>query len=147
MQLITKNFGTIAFEESKKITFKEGIPGFKELTQYILIEDEDSESPFAYLQSIQDGNISFVVTNPYNFMKGYELHIKDSIVEALGGGTPTDFKVLSILTVPACFEDTTINLMAPLIIQQDTRLGMQVMLDNTHYTTRHKLIDLLQERG
>lgn len=147
MKLITKNFGEITFDETKKITFPEGIPGFKNLTEYILIEDEDKQSPFAYLQSIQDGDISFVVTSPYNFKEDYIIQIKDNIAEELGGRNTNDFMVFSIVTVPNSFEEATINLVAPIIIQQNTRLGVQIILEDRQYSTRHKLIDLLQERG
>ncbi|MHC1749813.1 MAG: flagellar assembly protein FliW [Cellulosilyticaceae bacterium] len=147
MKLTTKNFGTLDFDETKKIIFQEGIPGLKHLTEYILIEDEDTESPFAYLQSIQDGDISFVVASPYGFKANYTIHIKDNIIEQLGGGKEEDIKVLCIITVPNSFEAATINLVAPLIINQDTRCGMQVILEDRQYTTRHKLVDLLQERS
>ena len=99
------------------------------------------------MQSIQDGDISFVVASPYGFKANYTIHIKDNIIEQLGGGKEEDIKVLCIITVPNSFEAATINLVAPLIINQDTRCGMQVILEDRQYTTRHKLVDLLQERS
>ena len=148
MKLQTKNFGIIEFDEAKKITFEKGIPGFRELHDYIIIEDEEEESVFAYLQSVEDGAVSFIVTNPHYFDEKYTADIKDEYVKQLGGGiSGEDFSLFAIVTVTNTFETATLNLVAPLVIHNETRKGMQVILENTHYTTRHKLIDLVEQRG
>lgn len=146
MLIHTKNFGDIDIDPSTKIIFKEGIPGFESLKEYILIEDEDENSPFAYLQSIEDANICFVIANPYAFMPEYAPDVKEQHIEMLGGGTAEDFSVFSIVTIPTGFHDATLNLVGPLVIQNETRLGKQVILENTSYTTRHLITELLVER-
>ncbi len=145
MKIETKNFGEVEFEESRVINFSDGIPGFRELHKYILMED--AESPFAYLQSVEDGNISFVVINPYVLTKEYTINIKDQYVEELGGGDADKFSVFVITTVSSNLENATVNLLAPVIIQNETMQGMQVILENTKYTTKHKITDLLNEGG
>lgn len=143
MKIETKNFGEIEFAEDGVINFSEGIPGFRELKRYIMINDE--ESPFAYLQSIEDGNVSFIIINPYELKKDYTIEIKDQYVAALGGGSAEQFSVFVITTLVSNLEAATVNLLAPIIIQNETRQGMQVILENTKYTTRHKIVDLLAE--
>lgn len=145
MRVNTRNFGEIEFDEAKQINFSEGIPGFRELTKYIIIEEDDS--PFMYLQSTEDGDIRFVMMNPYEIKKDYEIDIKEQYIEMLGGGDASKFVVYVIATVPEDFKGATINLIAPIIIQKETRLGMQVILEGTNYNTRHKIMDLLQEGG
>ena len=138
MKIETKNFGEIEFAEDGVINFSEGIPGFRELKRYIMINDE--ESPFAYLQSI-------IIINPYELKKDYTIEIKDQYVAALGGGSAEQFSVFVITTLVSNLEAATVNLLAPIIIQNETRQGMQVILENTKYTTRHKIVDLLAEGG
>nr|WP_302599107.1 flagellar assembly protein FliW [uncultured Cellulosilyticum sp.] len=145
MKIETKNFGEIEFAEDGVINFSEGIPGFRELKRYIMINDE--ESPFAYLQSIEDGNVSFIIINPYELKKDYTIEIKDQYVAALGSGSAEQFSVFVITTLVSNLEAATVNLLAPIIIQNETRQGMQVILENTKYTTRHKIVDLLAEGG
>ena len=147
MKLNTKNFGTIEFDETKKIVFEKGIPGFRELHAYIIIEDEDEESVFAYLQSIEDGTVSFIITNPHYFDETYTIEIKNEYVKQLGDGTSEDFSLFAIVTVTNTFETATLNLVAPLVIHNEAKKGMQVILENTKYTTRHKLVDLIERRG
>ncbi len=146
MLISSKNFGEVEIDPSKKIVFKEGIPGFEMLKEYILIEDTEESSPFAYLQSIEDSNICFVIADPYVFMPNYAPDIKDQFIEMLGGGTAEDFSVFSIVTIPTGFNDATLNLVGPLVIHNETRLGRQVILENTSYTTKHLITELLLER-
>lgn len=145
MKIETRNFGEIEFAESSVINFSEGIPGFRELTKYIMINDE--ESPFVYLQSIEDGNVSFIMINPYELKKDYTIEIKDQYVAALGGGSAAQFSIFVIMTLVSSIEAATVNLLAPIIIQNETKLGIQVILENTKYTTKHKIADLLGEGG
>lgn len=147
MKLNTKNFGSIEFDETKKIVFEKGIPGFRDLHNYIFIEDQEEDSVFAYLQSVEDGAVSFIVTNPYYFNEKYAPDIKDKYVKQLGNGTSRDFSLFAIVTVTDTFETATINLVAPLVIHNETKKGMQVILENTHYITRHKLTHLIEQRG
>lgn len=148
MELLTRNFGTITIEEEKVITFKEGIPGFEELTRYMLIEDtEDTESPFIYLQSIENGQICFILIDPGFLIKDYSIEMKEGYLLALGEGEAEDFNMFVIVTAKNNFEESTVNLLAPIIIQHETRKGMQIILENTSYKTRHKIIDLIKERS
>ncbi|PHV69832.1 flagellar assembly protein FliW [Sporanaerobium hydrogeniformans] len=146
MLLKTKSFGDIEIGEEKFITFKEGIPGFEELKQFIIIEEEE-ESPFCYLQSIEDEAICFILTNPYLFKPDYEPAIAKHYFQQLGGGDLKNFSVFAMVSVKGEIETATLNLMAPLVIQQETRFGMQVILDGQDYTTKHAVLDLLAERG
>ena len=145
MKLKTRNFGEIEFDETRKIIFEKGIPGFRQLKEYIIIEDKNEDSVFSYLQSIQDGNISFIITNPYYFDKNYALDIKEEYLKQLGE-IDKGYSIFSIVTVVDQFETATLNLVAPLVIHNESKKGMQIILEGTAYTTRHKLIDLLERK-
>lgn len=148
MELLTRNFGTINVEDKKVVTFIEGIPGFEELTKYMLIEDtEDAESPFVYLQSVEDGQVCFILIDPSIVDENYSIEIRDKYMIALGGGEPEDFSMFVIVTAKNNFEESTVNLLAPIIIQHETRKAMQIILENTSYKTKHRIIDLISERS
>lgn len=146
MLLKTKSFGEMEINEDKFINFKEGIPGFEEVKQFILIEEE-KESPFCYLQSIGEQDICFILTNPYLFKPDYEPVIPKHYFEQLGGGEMEEFGVFVLVTAKGAIDTATLNLMAPLLIQQETKYGMQVILEGQNYTTKHGILDLLAERG
>ena len=145
MKIVTKNFGEIEVNENQMIHFQEGIPGFRDLKEYVLIED--TESAFYYLQSIQEGNISFIMINPYLLKKDYTINIKEQYIETLGGGEVKEFSIYVIATILDTVEKATVNLVAPVLIQNEKRQGMQIILENTRYTTKHRIIDLMNEGG
>ena len=144
MKMNTKYFGEIEFEDNKIILFKEGIPGFRELTKYIIIEDP--EETFVYLQSVENGDISFMTMNPYMLKSDYIIDIKQSYIDSLGGGDTESFLVTVIANIKDDFKEATVNLVAPIIIQSETQLGMQIILEETKYTTKHKIKELLLEK-
>lgn len=143
MKIVSRNFGAIEFNENKIIDFPEGIPGFKELKKYIIIEDP--ESTFCYLQSIENEGICFIIIDPFLLCKDYTIDIKDQYIEALGGGNEEKVGVYVIATIVGPLEEATVNLVAPIIIQNETKKGMQVILENTKYETKHKIMELLQK--
>ena len=143
MKIISRNFGEIEFDEDKIIDFPEGITGFKELKKYIIIEDP--ESTFCYLQSVENESICFIIINPFLLCKDYTIDIKDQDIKALGGGNEEKVGVYVTATVVGPLEEATVNLVAPIIIQNETKKGMQVILENTQYGTKHKIMELLQK--
>lgn len=147
MLLKTTQFGEIEIDKTKKILFKEGIPGFEMLKEYILLEDEDIQSPFKYLQSTDQGDVCFVLFNPYTLKTDYKPTIKEKYFAKLGGGKDEDFFVLVMVTIGKTLVETTVNLMAPLLIHQETRLGLQVITEDDTYTTKHPILDFKQERS
>ncbi len=147
MIINTRLFGTVDVVEDKIITFKEGLPGFEDLKKYILVEDIGADSSFKHLQSIEDGDICFVIADPYQFCKDYAPIISEDYFEKLGGGADEDFVLYVTVCLKNPIEETTLNLAGPFVIHTDNRLGIQVITEEKMYTTKHKLVDLVQERS
>ncbi|MBE6024129.1 MAG: flagellar assembly protein FliW [Cellulosilyticum sp.] len=143
MKMNTRNFGEIEINKDKIITFKEGIPGFEELHQFIFM---DSQNPtFHYLQSIENGDICFVIVNPYELKQDYAPIINEEYFEKLGGGSDKQFALYSIVCLKNPIEESTVNLAGPLVIHIENKLGIQVVTEEKMYSTRHKLVDLKRE--
>lgn len=144
MKLQTR-FGEMEADPNKIIQFKEGIPGFETLRKFILIED--AESKFCYLQSVEEEAIAFTMISPEWVKSDYAPCIGESYFEKLGGGKTEDFALYNIVTVRSPIEETTVNLQAPLLIHTTRRVGVQAIAEGKNYQVRHKLIELIQERG
>ena len=56
MKINTRVFGEIEIDESKTIHFPAGIIGFPDMTDFVLIHDEEegNEAPIKWLQSLQE---------------------------------------------------------------------------------------------
>lgn len=128
--------------QTKTILFKEGLPGFEHLKEFILLEEE---VPFCCLQALEDKGIAFVMIDPFLLNKKYTPHIQEHYFENLGGGENKDFAIYVIVTVAQEIVNTTINLQGPLLIHIEKRLGVQVIVEDKHYTTKHNLLEFAKE--
>lgn len=131
MQITTKHLGTIEYSENDILTFTHGIPGFDDEKAFILIPAEDIEFPFSYLQSIQSEDLAFIVTDPFLFVENYDFELSKVDAEALSVTQEDELEnisVFSIVRIPDDVDQTTINIMAPIVINHMTKIGRQVFL-------------------
>lgn len=141
MVLATHHLGEIHYSETDIITFYEGIPGFEGKMKYLFLPSGDDEFPFYYLQSIEDVDLAFVVTDPFLFDPSYDFEISDTDAEKLGIHKLDDLSgvmILCIVNIPEQVEESTMNRMAPVIINKNNNLGKQVVL-NEYDDTRFLL--------
>jgi flagellar assembly factor FliW len=127
MQIQTKFLGEVEVQEESIIQFPEGIPGFVEEKQFVLIPLNET-SPFLTLQSVKTAEVGFMVATPYAFKKDYAFDLQQSDVEQLHIENPEDVLVYGILTLKDTLLNSTINLLAPVVINQKTKLAKQIVL-------------------
>lgn len=146
MLLKTKHFGEINIDETRIVTFEEGIPGFEELKRFAVLYNGDEASPFRWLQCVDDGQIAFVVTNPFAIVADYDIEIPEEVTDNLDIERLEDVMVLSIVVVPDDINEMTINLKAPIVINTKNNRGIQVILDTDRYSVRHYIIEELRRQ-
>ena len=140
MKIQTARFGELEIADSSVITFNKGIPGFEESKEYVLIPaDEQEETPFFFLQSIDREEVNFFLVDPFSFFKEYDIKLENQMVEKLELESPTDAIVLTTVTAKGEIKDATTNLKAPLVINNSKQLGMQIVLDNKDYMIKQPL--------
>lgn len=144
INVTTTRFGEIEIEETEVITLPNGLIGFPELKKYVLL-DHDKESPFKWLQSIDDGTIAFVLINPLLFKPDYSVEVTETEVSELDLKKEEDAVISVIITMPSNPQNMTANLKAPLIFNLQNRNGKQVILNNSEYTTRHNIIEEMKK--
>lgn len=145
MKLDTKYHGEVHIEESEIITFANGIPGFVEEKTFVILPFGD-DTGISILQSVENSQLAFVVTNPFFFFTEYDFALDDQVVEHLQLESENDVTTFVILTVGDPFEKTTANLQAPVVINNKKQLGKQVILTNTSYQTKHKIFDKVSSK-
>ena len=159
MKLTTRHFGEIDIDESKIIAFEDGLPGFEELKRFVLFHDEteaentdaagdrpvNADSVFLWLQSVDDGEVSFVLLNTFMFMPSYAPEIEEAALDSLGTFEPGDLIIRNIAVVSDKLENMTVNLCAPVVINEATQKGKQVMVTNKEYHVRHRIVQESRE--
>lgn len=127
MNIQTKFLGEVRIQEQAIITFPEGIPGFQEEKQFVLIPLNEA-SPFLVLQSIHTQKVGFMVATPYAFKKDYAFDLQQSDVEKLEIERAEDVLVYGILTLKDTLLQSTINLLAPVVINEKKQVAKQIVL-------------------
>lgn len=138
MKIETLNFGEIEIEAEEVIAFPQGIPGYEEMSQFAILHP-DKELPFSYLQSVEMGQLCFIIVDPFIFHPAYEFQLPDSVVELLGIEDEQEILVRAIVTSKGELKDATMNLLAPVVINTRSCVAKQVILGNTPYGTKYRL--------
>ncbi|MEZ6318173.1 MAG: flagellar assembly protein FliW [Phycisphaerales bacterium] len=137
MEVRTTRFGVIDIAEDRVITFPKGMLGFPDKTRYCLLEP-GADALFFWLQSVDDPNLAFVVTDPTFFVPEFSVPIRPEQMEDMALGKLEDAQVFVI--VNKVNEQLTGNLQGPLIVNTITKVGEQLVLADKRWTTRHPLM-------
>ncbi|NLO39459.1 MAG: flagellar assembly protein FliW [Ruminiclostridium sp.] len=141
MQLQTRNFGEITVNESDVIVFPSGLPGFEEMKKFTLLGKQDTGAVFFWLQSIDEPNLSFVVTDPFAIHPEYFVDVDDSETQELQISDAEDLLTLAIVTVPENVKNTTVNLKAPVLINLHNNKGKQIIMKNETFPVKYNIMN------
>jgi flagellar assembly factor FliW len=139
MRIDTKYHGAIDAAGQDIWTFPNGLPGFLEEQEFILLPLAEDQIVFFILQSVKTAGLAFVVTNPFVFFQNYEFKLDEGSKELLRIESEKDVLVYVILNIKQPFEQTTANLLAPIVLNNREQLAKQVILHDNDYKTKHPL--------
>ena len=139
MEIETTRFGRIAVDDERIITFPRGLLGFPNHMQFALIQTGE-ENYFFWLQSVEDPNLAFVVTDPSTFFKDYEVPVRDEMTADL---QLTDMRYAQVFVICNKVDEwLTGNLLGPIVVNAQNRVAHQVVLTDKKWTTRQPLMRL-----
>ncbi|RTQ94298.1 flagellar assembly protein FliW [Lysinibacillus telephonicus] len=139
MKIKTKFLCEVEINEQEIITFEYGLPGFPDLKKFALLS-LDADLPLALLQSTEEAEIGFVVAYPFLFKNDYEFEISDEDKEDLQIEKEEEVLAYSIVTLKETFHESTLNLLAPVVINTNKKLGKQIVLqDSAAYSLRYPI--------
>lgn len=115
---------------TKTITFPSGIPGFTELTKFILIQDAEAK-PFFHLRSLETDNLSFPVVEAHQLVKDYTCTIDDRELKSIDSPDPSEcalFFIVKVSKEKKIVVET--NLRSPIVMNTKKRLAKQFVLSS-----------------
>lgn len=115
------------FLHAKVFQLKGTILGFDQCNEFVLSVLEENEH-FAYLRSVEQEGVEFLVVSPFTFYPDYWVELEEKDNQLLGVQSPEDVCVLSIVTINEPFQASTINLLAPIILNVKNEHGKQTVL-------------------
>jgi len=137
MKKIKTRFGDVEYNPANLLHFPAGMIGFPMLHDFIVMPNK-KEGPLFWIQSVEDPIIAFVLTDPSNFFLDYKVIPDDSERTMLHIGKDDECFVLSVVTVPPN-QKITINLAAPILFSPKSNRAIQIILENSTYTSQTAL--------
>ena len=137
MKKINTRFGEVEYDPDNLLQFPAGLIGLPKLRHFIVMPNK-KKGPLFWIQSVDDPDIAFVLTDPTNFFLDYQLMPEDSERENLQLEEDDDYFILSVVTVPPD-QAITLNLAAPILFAPKTNRAIQVILENSNYSSKSPL--------
>jgi flagellar assembly factor FliW len=107
--------------------------------------DHDTDSPFKWLQSIDDGTMAFVVISPLTFRPDYTVEVTEDEIATLDLKDPDDAVISVIVTIPMDPKKMSANLKAPLIFNLKNRTGKQIIVKDPQFQTKHFIMEEIKK--
>lgn len=147
MKVQTKFFGEVEIDEEKIIDFPRGIIGFEGFNKFTIIYDidNDSRTRISWLQSVEEPTLALPVIDPLAIASEYIPVIEDELLAPLGNSADEDLLFLLVMTVPADMTKVTANMKAPIIINAETKKGVQLIVENADYPVKFNVYESVQK--
>jgi flagellar assembly factor FliW len=135
MLIATSRFGAIEATEQNLIHFESGLIGFPRELVFALVPHGNS-TMIAWLQSATTPELAFPVVSAHGLVDDYPDVPIQAVAEKAGLGR--DLEQIAILAVLCASQSApaTINLLAPILVDAESRRGAQVFLEGSRFTTR-----------
>lgn len=137
-------FGEVIIDEEKIIKFPHGVPAFETHKEWVLLGAEDDE--VKWLQSLYDGDTALPVCSPFAVAANYNVRFMEADIAELEFNNAEDLLLLAVLSIPSPKpQDMTVNLRAPIVVNQVNLKAVQAITDNEEYSLWHKVYPPAEE--
>jgi len=123
MRIVTKQFGEIEFQEENTVKFSSGLFGFEQLKKFLLIKTD--EELFYWLNSIDEPEIVFPLIGLRVIEEDYP--------------ATENFDTFGIVTLNSYPLKISVNMKAPVYINQNEKTGFQKIIDSEKYNVHYNL--------
>lgn len=121
----TREFGEIEFDSDFIFNFPNGLIGFEDLHEFILISIDDT-APFKWLISIDQPEIGFILLSPLLIDESYKTSKKTDNSNEI---------VFVIIKLEKSKGEMSANMKAPVIIDAELNIGEQIILPSDKFST------------
>lgn len=134
----TVRFGELDYQPNDVIHLPDGLVGMPQLRNWLLLEMGD-DIPMKWLQSLDRSDFGVPVAPAWLFHDEYEFDLPAAAVRHLQNTDAPNLTVMVITTIHPGGVLVTGNLMAPLVIDTETRRGLQLTLDDQKWSLRQEI--------
>lgn len=136
-QILTRQFGLFEYDPEAALEFPGGLPGFETQRRFVLIE-RPNLAPILFLQSIDSPELCFAAAPVKAIEADYDLALTEEDARLLDVDETSSVVALAILSAPAD-GPLTANLLAPLVVNPQSRRAVQAVRMDSRYSHNHPL--------
>jgi len=136
-QFVECPFGRVEYDEEDVLIFPNGLYGYENTHRYFVWKHE-ATLPFKWLICIDEPDLMFPVIYPKLVHPEYDPKLKN--FESLDS-------LLVIVNMGRTMESVTANLRAPILISHEEHRAKQIILSDSNYSVRYRLIQKTKPIG
>jgi len=137
-KLRSKHFGELDYAKEDIIHLPDGLIGLHDLKDWLLL-DMEQDVPLKWFHSIDRPDFCVPVTEPCYFTNNYTVRVPEPYHDILGSSSQETIAVLVITTIHPGGKKVTGNLLAPLLIDIESRRGVQLPLQDENLSLHHEI--------
>jgi len=146
MEIKTKNFGVVEFQDNDLILFPKGLPGLTSLKRFLILAFDEMQ-PLKFLQSVDEPIYSFVLVNPLLLDPQYNYDLSEEDYTDINLEPDEEVLQYIIVTVPNDPNMITGNFKAPILINTKTMQAKQVILADSKYSVSTSVPEILNSQA
>lgn len=128
MKVSTSRFGQVEIAVKDFLTLPEGLLGFTELSTFVILDDPSNDI-FIWLQSCEDPSIAFPILESRLCTNiDYRTKMARHDLASLGVTSESELDCYVLITIPEDITKMTANLRAPIILNKNSRIARQCVL-------------------
>lgn len=125
-RIIDTRLGQQTVQMDKVIHFPKGLIGFEDKKDFTLLQIRP-DTPFLVLQSMDEPTLGLLVADPYSFLPEFQIKVGDAEQALLQIERREQVAVLvSVIIPPGKPEETALSLSGPILVNHESRIGLQV---------------------
>lgn len=128
MKIQTSRFGMLDVSDDTLLTFPFGLVGFPAFRRYVVL-DPPEEADYQWFQSVDEPSLAFVIMNVHLLQPDFHTRLSEEGLAELDTTSTDSISIMVLVTIPSDQPDqATANLRAPLVVNERTRHGKQLIL-------------------
>lgn len=135
---VETRFGAFAVDPTSMVRFPHGLPGFESCRHYVVLSAA-SLAPFTALHGLDAPHPTFLTLDPRRVVADYRVPLGPADRARLGVDSDAPLLWLAIVHIDAT--GVTVNLRAPIVVNPDSMVGVQVLGAESPYAADHRLTE------
>ena len=136
VELRSRRFGDFTVAAAHVFELDPGLVGFPDLRRFVVLDSKPG-SPFKWMLCLDEPDLGFAVADPADFLAGYAAPVDHAAT--LLACTPADVALFVLVTIPEQPTEIFLNLLAPIVVDLQTRRGRQMVLEDTKLDPAHRV--------